>query len=314
MILKNEEKRTAWIAAGGGAVVLLIYFAGLPLWNRWTALGAALAPKALLMARLEGRANAQNALLARRDSLASELGAVEGRPAPAGAGPRRAAFGPAAGRGETGPVQTGDSRRHQAGRRSDCLEFARTFRRGDCLRLDWTCRPGDWFRRHRTGRCPGRAAARRIGRGLRRAASRRRGSPIQQRDAVHVHAQLPRRQIADACRRHGDAGDGNARAAATALQAGERRPAVAGRENGYPSRPQERPDNRGNAVHRRLRGGGPMTGERQQVIRRFRRFSQTGSNGKFTVLAAAIRCRNLRKSAQSADQAVSLAVMEEERP
>jgi hypothetical protein len=84
MILTNEEKRTVWIAAGGGAAVLLIYFAGLPLWKRWTALGAALEPKALLMARLEERAKAQNALIARRDSLASELGAVEGRPAPAG--------------------------------------------------------------------------------------------------------------------------------------------------------------------------------------------------------------------------------------
>jgi hypothetical protein len=84
MILTNEEKRTVRIAAGGGAAVLLIYFAGLPFWNRWTALGAALEPKVLLLERLEERANAQNALLARRDELARELGAVEGRPAPAG--------------------------------------------------------------------------------------------------------------------------------------------------------------------------------------------------------------------------------------
>jgi len=84
MILTNEEKRTTRIAAGGGAAVLLIYFVGLPLWNRWTALGAALEPKVLLLEKLEERAKAQNALLIRRDSLARDLGAVEGRPAPAG--------------------------------------------------------------------------------------------------------------------------------------------------------------------------------------------------------------------------------------
>jgi len=83
LILTNQEKRTTWIAAVGGAAVLLVYFVGLPLWNRWTALGAALESKVLLLERLEERANAQNALLVRRDALARELGAVESRPAPA---------------------------------------------------------------------------------------------------------------------------------------------------------------------------------------------------------------------------------------
>ena len=46
--------------------------------------GSALEPKVLLLERLEKRANAQNALIARRDSLARELGTVTGRPAPAG--------------------------------------------------------------------------------------------------------------------------------------------------------------------------------------------------------------------------------------
>jgi hypothetical protein len=85
-----------WIAAGGGAAVLLIYFVGLPLWNRWTALGAALVPKLQLMEKLEERANAQNALLVRRDALARELGAVEGLAAP---------IGPAQGM-PSGPVQS----------------------------------------------------------------------------------------------------------------------------------------------------------------------------------------------------------------
>ena len=84
MILTSKEKRTTWIAAGGGAAVLLIYFVGLPLWNRWTALGAMLEPKVLLLQKLEERANAQNALLVRRDALARELGAVEGQAAPSG--------------------------------------------------------------------------------------------------------------------------------------------------------------------------------------------------------------------------------------
>ena len=84
MILTNREKRTISIAAGGGAAVLLIYFVGLPLWNRWTALGAALEPKVLLLEKLQERAKAQNALLVRRDALAQALGAVEGRAAPSG--------------------------------------------------------------------------------------------------------------------------------------------------------------------------------------------------------------------------------------
>ena len=103
MVLTNEEKRTTWIAAAGGVAVLLIYFVGLPLWNRWTALGAALEPKVQLLAKLQERANAQNALLARRDALARELGAMEGRAAPIGP-PQGMPIGPTQGM-PPGPVQ-----------------------------------------------------------------------------------------------------------------------------------------------------------------------------------------------------------------
>jgi hypothetical protein len=78
LFLTNEERRTTLVAAVGGAAVLLIYFVVLPLWNRWTELGAALEPKLSLLDKLEERARAQNALLARREALERELGQVTG--------------------------------------------------------------------------------------------------------------------------------------------------------------------------------------------------------------------------------------------
>lgn len=91
MIFTKKEKRTTFIALGAGAAILMAYYVFLPLWNRWTALGAALEPKVRYLEMLRQRAHAQNALLARRDELAKKLGAVEGREGqPGGAAPAAA--------------------------------------------------------------------------------------------------------------------------------------------------------------------------------------------------------------------------------
>ena len=198
MLLTSEEKRTAWIAAGVGAAVLLIYFAGLPLWNRWTALGAALEPKVLLLERLEKRANAQNALIARRDSLARELGTVAGRPAPAG------------------PDQSvPPAARPPAAEKPDQSKPAASGSTGPAAAPS----------------APGAPPAHAISVA---AYVERQANTAKIRfnslTPFTSGARLQGRQITDARRRRGDAGDDDACAPAAALCAGERRPADAGRE------------------------------------------------------------------------------------
>ena len=90
MIFTKAERRTTILALLGAAGILIVYYVGIPLWNKWTSLGDVLQPKLQYIDRLRERAAAQNALLARRDELSRKLGAVVGR------GPQAPKSGPSA--------------------------------------------------------------------------------------------------------------------------------------------------------------------------------------------------------------------------